>query len=1094
MDDIGHIIFTNNDILKQITKWHILDYLNDEEHLINILCQDKNIDNLIWLLCDKYITVDILNNTTTKCLSKFNYFSYDPLFLDYAHFANSPKITSYFKYITNRNINLTEYMQNVFEKLEDNKMFISFYNYLPQNNLFDKFIHDYETHNLIFNKTINNNLFNDMNCLAFNHCFIAGDFGTQYDLKELHYNDNLLKFLLKSGLITLDFLDKKFIDFDKCITIRSSIVYMLYKNFSKTLEYILYKYPIERNQLIDGFSDKLTEFLFSQNIETIIVLLKNNISELHTYILEYIFKYISYKLTGPLGRNIYAVIDTFQKLNIYPHIIQLIKQNKINELKKVYEYVCDNTLKYTDETVNNIIMCYTEQFVEHFNTLNTEMKNDCVKYLLKHGLELMSKIINDDAIDISFEKKINILMENNMYDNAYDYITNFDYEQDKVIKKAMIYVTNPCNISDIVLDIKPLFDYLKTADKKEKIYESLNKFYISKHMIDFILDDKLSEWDKICKMIIRNPLKYIDDYVEGLIESNKSTFANIYEGFSEDQMKENIKNKLISNLSEPKNMDVLALSNFELDKKNYNNYDSNKKIHKLFCDYCTKTMGEMINNYIICYTPKFADHFKTLSIDKKNRCLNYLLENNEYNLISKIIFDPHIKLDNNVKLRILLESNMYDDLINYILLGKHNNNDEYINLEKKYNYKPPTYTILNGVYTQDNKEILLTKLEEKSLINLTLNESILQLNIHGLLTYIYNNGNKYDIIQFFKNLCPKLSIEDNILIIKNLPKSLDNFHNIFVLLCDILLEKIITCNKMLYCIKNTETKKTPERKQTMEEMMNFIPPRCNKREVDINEFTLCLETILSSENILKEQVIGNNPITIDVFPTINDTMLLIDSNINFVDLAYEMLLQNNDIINFVNEYNLGIHLNEFTNNTYSNYIIKNIIAQNLLNIGKYNNYEIIQYKFLHMTHNIYKKNRNNINNIINSVIIPDHNMLTIVYNYSKSLIKNVDIQLYELQIFLQSIQQQMNDDDIYNNFSFDKNNYEKLSNTNFLLEYFIKNNMPKCLNEYLNNNKVKYFDDHVKMANKSELLNILKKNKSSHIKEYMPLTLLVKIQ
>ncbi len=1127
MDDIGYIVFTNNDILKQITKWHILEYLNDRERLINILCQDKNMDHLIWLLYDKYITTDTLNSATTEFLSKLNYFSQKPLFLDYAYFANSPKITTYFKYDTKYNMDLNKYMQNVFENLQDNKNFISFYNYLPKNNLFDNHIYDYEHHKLKFNDVINNNLFYDMNNLSFNRCLIAGDFGTQYDLKELHYNDNLLKFLLKSGLITLDILDGKFIDYNKCNLIRSSIVYMMYKNLSKTLEYVLHEYPKEKTKLVDGFSSRIMEFLFRQNIEIIIVLLKINIPSLDNYILEYLFKYMDYNLAGPLGKSIHVIINTFNELNIYPYITELIKENKINEMKKIHEYVSDNKLNYKSGVVNAIIMCYTPKFIEHFNTLDTKIKNECMEYLLKNEPKLISKIINDNSIDISFQKKINILIKNNMYDFAFDYITHYDYNK-SANKIALMHLTNPSIISDIILDIKKLFDYIETDIKKEQIYESLNKLYISKNMINFIFNGKLVEWNKICKEIFRDPLKYINLYIDIIIKTNNQAFSKIYEGFSNERMEEDIKNKLIANITEPKKIDGLELSNFEVDKKSYNVYECNKLIHNLFCNYCAKNISEIIDNYIICYTPEFVEHFKTLSIDTKNRCLKYLLDNNEHNLISKIIFDSDIIIDVNTKLKILLENKMYDDTINYILLNDCNN-DEYINLENKYNEQinPKEHTILNGVFTQGDKRIL-TFFDETLLINSVLNEPILPSSIQNLLTYIYKNENKYDIKQFLKKLHQKISIDDLILIIKNLPKSLNNFYDIFTLLCDILVEKIIMFNKMLYCIKNTTNNKINEDEFDINidddnniapigglPAVAVLPPiggyamvgppaggfapmgnyqRHIKKEVDINDFASCIETFLSVNNIQNEKIIKDERVPVESFPTINDTILLIDSGINFVDSAYKMLLQNDDVINFVNEYSLGNHLNKFTNNTYSNYIIKNIVIQNLLNVGRYDKNESITYKFLHMTSNIYKKNSNNINNIVNNVIIPDHNMLTIVYNYSKSLIKNFNTQLYELQIFLQSIQDIISDDDIYNNFSFNENNYEKLCDTNYLLEYFIKNNMPKCLNAYLNNDKVKYYDHHIRMSNKSELLNILKKNKSSHIKEYMPLTLLVKIQ
>jgi hypothetical protein len=58
---MAHIVLTNNDLLKEITKWHILKYINFPDIFLNIICNDNNIYYLSWLLTDKYLTFEMLN-------------------------------------------------------------------------------------------------------------------------------------------------------------------------------------------------------------------------------------------------------------------------------------------------------------------------------------------------------------------------------------------------------------------------------------------------------------------------------------------------------------------------------------------------------------------------------------------------------------------------------------------------------------------------------------------------------------------------------------------------------------------------------------------------------------------------------------------------------------------------------------------------------------------------------------------------------------------------------------------------------------------------------------------------------------------------
>ena len=1116
MSDIIYSVLTNNDLLKEITKWHILDHLNNHEKLIKILCQDKNIDNLIFILKEKYITFDILDESTTLHISKFNYFDYKPLFLDYAYFANSTNITKYFNYDMKCRADLTIYMQNIFNDLKDNHNFIKFYNYLPDDNIFDKFIYNFSTYKLHDNVNIKN-LFDDMNYNSFNHCITIGDYGTQYDLDELHFNDNLLKFLIKSNLITLDFLENLFTNDDnkQNIVIKKSIAYLLYKNYSETLRYILWKFPNEKNELNNVCkNNKTIDFLISHNIETIVVLLENNISSLHNECITYLFKYRKYRNNDVgLGKIYNTIYNTFKNLNIYQNITNLIDNTDDLTLYKIHEYIIKYELGYNSEATNNIIMCHMPKFVEHFNTLSIQMKKECVNYLLDNDRKLISKIILDPDITVEFRAKLEILIENNMYENAFDYVSNYEVPE---IKYSKLPIIMDMFIVIMITNILKLLEYTDSNAKKDIIYDKLQKMYISKNFINLIAQNKTDEWNKIKTYFTQFPIELIDEQIYDFINMNKLTFAKLYENYPQiTDMNKDIHDILFSHL-------VLQNSN-----------PYNETIEKLITNYCIKIIVEQIDNIITCYSPEFVDHFKSLSVNMKNKCLKYLLKNDEFKLLSEIILDKDINVDFNVKLKILLENQKYDDVINCIL--SNNNNNKYNVIEKLYNnsIKIDPHSILTGVKTNPNKQLSNTQSEDNILINDAINESEISVNIHNLLDYIYKNN--LDDINLIKIIFSKVHIQDKILIITNLPKSLNNFNDIFVMLCDILLEEIVTYHKMLYCIKNCDdniiNNDIPDDLNDGFPMgmrlNNGVPMgmdfehfdrhRTKKQKVNINDFAKCLSCIVENdvqkEIIIEEQKSKNTNTSFftkclsyifdndiqkeiiieksDIKKTdqfLIDNILLQNSDIDFMDLAYNTILLNQHIMNFVNEYDLNIQENIFTNN----YIIKNIITQNMLNKGKYDKFEKLNYKMIHMTPNIYRKNCKNIDFIINNVVVPNHNMLITIYNYSKTLPKCYDVKLNELQTFLQSIQTKFSDGDIYDNILCYKKNW--IGTDIWLLEYFIKNNMPKCLSIYLNNCDIKYNDSHVKMAKQSELLNILTQNKHLYMKENMPSKISVKIE
>jgi len=59
--ELAYNVLTNEDILKEITKWHIFDYVQYPDIFLDIICNENNIYKLDWLLTNKYVTFGILD-------------------------------------------------------------------------------------------------------------------------------------------------------------------------------------------------------------------------------------------------------------------------------------------------------------------------------------------------------------------------------------------------------------------------------------------------------------------------------------------------------------------------------------------------------------------------------------------------------------------------------------------------------------------------------------------------------------------------------------------------------------------------------------------------------------------------------------------------------------------------------------------------------------------------------------------------------------------------------------------------------------------------------------------------------------------------
>ncbi len=780
-------VLTNNDLLFEITKWHIFDYYNDHKKFINIISKDKNINKLVWLINNNYVTINQLNEMTVNLTSMFTGIFNKLSFFDYTYFAGSTNIIEYLSpEIDLKHMDMITYVNNMFENTSDSSNmfknvqynseifnnFISFYNYLPQNNLFDNIFKIINPPNIEL-------LLSELNPSQKEIQIYNGNFNLDNQRPVINHKDEIIKFLLKSNFATLEQLDLVYNCFDtNDITIGKTIMYAISNNLCETVEYIVYKYPIENDKLKKSLmfeNDALHEHLYKNSFETYMLLLQYN-------------------------------------------------------------------PKFINEKPINLLLNYA----------------------------LVTK--NNNQAKMKYNSLFNLIKKTNMF----PILTN-------CIEKG--------NLKEIM------------------------------------------EMKKIC----------------AYIKSIKSELNN-----------------------------------------------------------------ELLNCLSICHSDNFVEQFRKLPVDMKKQCAKYLQCNNNMALLGKIVLNKDIKIEFNTKIFLLLQNNLYREAINDIC---------YPDDELKY----------------INSQTLSKTYE--SHINYAFNKCYILTNIQPLLNHIYLNENDYDIVSFFKILVTKIGLDDKLQFANDLPKKLNNFHEIFSIICN----SITYVNEAIeYC----------ERLFAIQKM-----PLGNSR-------------------------IGNNPLDVVLDGGAAARRNEEEENIraalvkpNFVELINGEIQKNINIVKFVNEYNLSNQLDKFINS--DNYLIQNIVAQNMLNKGNVGNKICVEFKMINMTSNIYKKNVKNINYVANNLVKRDHNLLVIMYNYSKTLPDCHDMTFNDFKIFLNHIQKNvLNDDIIFNNFSLDKFIYEG-DDKNYFLNYFISSGMCKCLDLFLNINKdIKYDRYHVKLAKCNDAKDVLIKHKN----------------
>jgi len=969
-------VFTNNDLLKEITKWHILEYINDSRiqnvikypenntyggiskaialKIINLLSQDKNLTKLTWLLNDKYITIEILDIFTKHCTNNATFcmsFQVQPTqitdcfynnltFFEYAYMANSKNILQYFPSNNEcRKINLKEKVEDIFKYIplllkqknvrwNDNKdeidddpiggmhwnnltleenintvkicNFLQFYNNLPENNVFNPIILSYKLHN---NEIIKKIILDDINCNCKNACKTFCEFCTLKNNNVITpFDDILINCLLKSETITLEFINNNLNNNLGNDLPNSGILYLLYKGFDKSLEYLLNKFPNIITLLNDSHilkNQRLCDYLICNNCPMMCMLLQKGVTTLHNGVLNCLFEYsIKNLISGQTSTNIYTIESTLKKMNIYEQLINILG-NKEHTVQ-LHNFITKNKLLYTDSIVDTIISHNSPSFLTKFNNLSIEMKNICFEYLLDNSyIETISKsqIIFDKNLTIKFDDKLNLLIQFGLYDDAFNYI--YDYDLLKL---------------NIRLEPNIIQDWGLPRLRNDLVYydECINRIYFIAKNVELLLNhinesDQIDEVEQKTKILfskLRNIYMY--PTIMFLIKENKKDiFTQIY----------TYTNKMQSNYKIP--------------------------------------IEGVINTVAICYSANFKENYNKLLPETKIICTDYLTHQqnihnkNNLQLLSEIILDKNTVIEFHIKINILLKNKLYDDAIKCI-------------------YDCPQ-NLIHGI----------------------------KYDIVDILNYVYKNKNNYDnydIVKllnctFNKNYNRTSTILD---ILVNLPKSLNNFCNVFITLCN----------------------------------------------------------ILESPNVYEIEAI-------------------------FVL----------SIKRFVNEYNLSQHLSYFVNNHQDNNIIKNIVAQNMLNIGKIVNFNI-ENKMIKLTGNMYKKNKRNIHYVIQNIVKRDDEMLFVIFSYDKIIYPSHDLSLLELQSFLQKsqyIENYITDDIIYDGFLFksDNVNYHE---TDWLFEYFIKNGFNKCLKKYFDTFDRQYNRTHIKMAKNKSTLDVLSEYKNKYVK------------
>ncbi len=656
---IAYDVLTNKDLLQYITQWHILPL---PKNIINILSQDKNIIKLIWLLNDKYITMEELDRLTQKhttILGKAGNEFFEKLsFLEYAYFINSKNILNYFKYKP-KTINVDDEIERLFTNAllttYDSSLprFIAFYNNMPPNNIFTNIIPTLDLGN---NETVKKIINNDMvtNCQN-NICkFCCFCNKPPIASQKTYTNDDLILFLLKSNSINVSYLDN-ILKNNTNKKVRS-ILYMMYKNYEGTFNYMVDNCPDIIPYINDSniFSNQLlVDYFMFNNGKMLTKLVERGATSLHSNMIDYLFELVlkmhkSYcgiidgkKFVVPLNEigNKNLIIETFNKLGIFKEIVEFIKDGDMDEIFKVRQFISD----YTSNFTKAVVTCKKPSFASNFSNLKGYQfsimhKRDIAKYLFtnKYYKSLLS-IIDDKDNNIDPVNKLAILVENDEYEKAYDYLCfNEEFNKNIFVNCIFEYSGQEFNMNI-------------TNGSERRLVLSYISVKIAKY---------------VYKIIKQCPDK-TDEIFKKLDSINFNTrFLDL-----EKEDKSNIIIKILN--------DTNINDNFD----------------------------DVINATIICFLSNFENDFNRLNLTQKNICVKYLSKTNNKQLLSKIILNRYATFDFDIKLNMLINMKLYDVAVDFIEgnFGDKINADTHELLQYIYDHMPTNIDMIKHIFTNASK-------------------------------------------------------------------------------------------------------------------------------------------------------------------------------------------------------------------------------------------------------------------------------------------------------------------------------------------------------------------------------------------------------
>ena len=838
------------------SNWIPLSDEKNDKTFINLLCENKNIAKFL-VTVPHILSMAKLNEITQKY--------YNLSFLEYAYMAGNINIITHLSYKVQADIDIPNHITSIMSMSpDDREKFLSFYNDLPNNNLFDSYLYaNPDKVLLLITESVHKSLSNN----NINHCVITTNYGTQYNPEIIKSQDMFFKFLLKSKAITLNFFDNIEGPKDErnnqhplfYFPISHEVNYRLYKyalfkNYTSTVEYIIHTYPEHKQMIMSKLKHIIVfDYLFRYNIETLVVLIKHEYYSFYPYIFEQLCNYGQYinftnyneqsdtKLPSPtICTNIKLLFNITKEMVLNNMAIELIEQGKTHILQSIYDYVNKNYRKYTDDHINNFMLCHNELFTEHFNKMSTIMKNECVTYLLHtNNNKILSKVICNKDITLKFYQNIDILIKSEMYYESLDYILNCNPPK---------YLHFFENVYPMILNIHKLITHFNDLNISTLIYNNLKHIHISEQIINLIKQNKLDAIKKICRYIQTNIYLLTREGIDKFVAIYKQNFSKI--NFSCHYNTEleccRVTHILHNNLIEPKKDQAQSITIYS---NSNNDTDFNTTTHELINKYCFDYILIIMNNIGACYNHDLINHFNKLSFDQKDGVIEYLLNSSitvdyhkhkkfhhnsdtiatnydipekklcsslkdELQILSDIVSNTDIIIDSNLKMEILLKSQRYNELFDYICTLTNDYTDNYHTLERLYKEAEDLRNLkINGFFNKLAKYYLIDgeiqaksqDISENKLIFAIKNKKDF-INVHPLLNFIYQNKNVHDIMIFFKITFPKMTTYDKIFIINSLPKTSDNFYELFVKLCDLLVdqevEEEIAYHKMLQHIKN----------------------------------------------------------------------------------------------------------------------------------------------------------------------------------------------------------------------------------------------------------------------------------------------------